>query len=167
MELSKSGQQINLTTETTLLAKKTTDLSIVEDSEPHSTTSAFSQHAIPATQTAQTAQKKTIPSGTQQEQATLEQGQQHRPLSTNQILGGGPAGNTLSTTFQQTSGPKPAPHDFQPPSTLIPENHSLQEQNETVKNSTEIEKTPPYPPTTLTQDDKEEINARTRPPDRS
>ena len=112
MKLSKSGQQINLTTETTLLAKKTTDLSIVEDSEPHSTTSAFSQHAIPATQTAQTAQKKTIPSGTQQEQATLEQSQQHRPLSTNQIPGGGgggAAGNTLSTTFQQTSGPKPAP----------------------------------------------------------
>ena len=112
MELSKSGQQINLTTETTLLAEKTTDLSIVEESEPHSTTSAFSQHAIPAAQTAQTAQKKTIPSGTQQEQATLalEQSQQHRPLSTNQIPGGGgAAGNTLSTTFQQTMGPNPTP----------------------------------------------------------
>ena len=75
--------------------------------------------------------------------------------------GGYPAGNTLSTTFQQTWGPKimsqlqnPPPHHFQPPRTLIPENHSLQEQNETVKNSTEIEKPPPYPPTTLTQDDK-------------
>ena len=56
--------------------------------------------------------------------------------------GGGAAGNTLSTTFQQTMGPNPGPHHFQPPRTLIPENHSLQEQNETVKNSTEIEKPP-------------------------
>ena len=122
MELSKSGQQINLTTETTLLAEKTTDLSIVEESEPHCTTSAFTQHAIPAAQTAQTAQKKTIPSGTQQEQATLvlEQGQQHRPLSTNQIPGGGGAGNTLSTTFQQTMGPNPAPPPLSTPQDPYP-----------------------------------------------
>ena len=67
--------------------------------------------------------------------------------------GGYPAGNTLSTTFQQYWGPKimsqlqtpPPPHHLQPPPprTLIPENHSLQEQNETVKNSTEIENPPP------------------------
>ena len=145
MELSKSGQQINLTTETTLLAEKTTDLSIVEESEPHCTTSAFTQHAIPAAQTAQTAQKKTIPSGTQQEQATLvlEQGQQHRPLSTNQIPGGG---GEQETPFQQHSNKPwaqtPPPHHFQPPRTLIPENHPIQEQNETVKNSTEIGKPP-------------------------
>ena len=58
-------------------------------------------------------------------------------------------GAQQETPFQQHSNkPRaqdPPPHDFQPPSTLTPENHSLQEQkeqNETVKNSTEIEKTP-------------------------
>ena len=117
MELSKSGQQINLTTETTLLAKKATDLSIVEDSEPHSTTSAVSQHAIPAILTAQTAQKKTIPWGTQQEQATLEQSQQHRPLSTNQI----PGGTQQETPFQQHSN-KPGAQNPPPPPLSTPQN---------------------------------------------
>ena len=121
MELSKSGQQINLTTETTLLAEKTTDLSIVEESEPHCTTSAFTQHAIPAAQTAQTAQKKTIPSGTQQEQATLvlEQGQEHRPLSTNQIPGGGGRRKHPFNNIPTNHGPKPRPPTtFNPPGPL-------------------------------------------------
>ena len=64
----------------------------------------------------------------------------------NQPNSGGGGGGQQETPFQQHSNKPwaqtPPPHHFQPPRTLIPENHSLQEQNETVKNSTEIEKPP-------------------------
>ena len=64
--------------------------------------------------------------------------------SFNQPNSGG--GGEQETPFQQHSNKPlaqtPPPHHFQPPRTLIPENHPLQEQNETVKNSTEIEKKP-------------------------
>ena len=118
MKLSKSGEKIDLTTETTLLAKKAIDLSIVENWEPHSTTTAVSQDAIPAILTAQ---NKKIPWGTQQEHPPLEQSQQHRPLSTNQI----PGGTQQETPFQQHSNntgaqkscPNYKPNPPPPPST--------------------------------------------------
>ena len=96
MKLSNSGEEIDLTTETTLLADKAIDLSIVEDWEPHCTTTAISEDAIPAILTAQ---NKKIPWGTQQEPPSLEQSQQPRPLSTNQI----PGGTQQETPLQQHS----------------------------------------------------------------
>ena len=130
MILSNSGEEIDLTTETTLLADKAIDLSIVEDWEPHCTTTAISEDAIPAILTAQ---NKKIPWGTQQEPPSLEQSQQPRPLSTNQI----PGGTQQETPLQQHSNhtatqkpctnykPPPPHHHLQPPRTLIPDNHSL------------------------------------------
>ena len=97
------------------------------------------------------------PWGTQQEPPPLQQLQQPRPFSTNQIPGvpnrKPPFNNiptilrpnnhvpiTTTTTPTTTFNPPP------PPRTLIPDNHPLQEQNETVMNSTEIEKAPRFHP---------------------
>ena len=196
MELSNSGQEIDLTTETTLLVDKSQDLSITEDWKPHCTTTAFSQDALPAILTAQ---NKKIPGGTEQEPPSLQQLQQPDPFQPTKSRGvpnrslllcnsfsspdpfqptksrGVPNRSLLlfnsfsspepflptisrgvpnrKPTLQQHSNntstqqpctiyDNPPHHHLQPPGTLITDNHPLQEQNETVRNSTEIENAP-------------------------
>ena len=147
MILSNSGEEIDLTTETTLLADKAIDLSIVEDWEPHCTTTAISEDAIPAILTAQ---NKKIPWGTQQEPPSLEQSQQPRPLSTNQIPGVPIRKHPFNNipTILRPKNHVPITNSPPPPPSTPPNPYPGQPLPPKKRKKT------PYPPTTLTQDDK-------------